>query len=340
MPQEKLISIEALPFSFPLSKTFQGSNYQRRMVHAIIIKVETETGVFGEAYWEPPEGMDLDAVCTIINDYLSPLLKGDDPLRYRFLHSKMEDGIFPFERIGLYDKFRKGILKSIAISTVDIGLWDLIGKLLDTPVSKILGGFRKSIPVMEVVYGNSENDPTHEDLAKEIDDVIRRGIHAIKLKVGHFDVKTDLDRLRVAREIGGDNFAIACDSNKNWTLEKAISFSRGARQYSPTWLEEPVVETDEPNTLAILKRHTDIPIAGGQFELYPNHIRDMMANRALDIPNCDVGFIGGITGWLEVAFITRQYYGNLAHHLQFQLAIHLLSSGRSYCRTERRSQQR
>lgn len=326
MIHEKLISIKAIPFSSPLSKTFQGSNYLRRKVNAIIIKVETETGVSGEAYFEPPEGVDLGAISTLINDYFSSLLKGHDPLRFRFVHSIMKEATFPFEKIGINDKFSKGILKNVAISMVDIGLWDLNGKLLESPVSKILGGFRESIPVMEVVYGNSEDDPTHEQLAKEIEDVIRRGIHAIKLKVGYHDVKTDIGRLKVAREIGGEDFAIACDSNKNWTLEQAISFSKEARHYSLTWLEEPIVEGDELNTLAILKRYTNIPIAGGQFELYPNHIKDMMANGALDIPNCDIGFIGGVTGWLEIASIARQFNGKIAHHLQFQLAIHLLSS--------------
>jgi D-arabinonate dehydratase len=222
------------------------------------------------------------------------------------------------------DLGNKAILMQ-AMAAVDIASWDAIGKSLNMPLYKLLGGYRDAVPVIAIggYYADGKGD---RELADELLCYKNSGLAGIKLKVGKLSPAEDADRVRFARQTVGDEFMIACDANQSWSVGEAIEFARRVQALQVRWFEEPVQWYDQLRGLPEVRNSGGIPVVAGQGEISRFGCRDLILAGAVDILNVDATIAGGITEWRRIAALASSLNVSMAHHEEPQVSVHLLAA--------------
>ncbi len=237
----------------------------------------------------------------------------------------------PFDVEKIWDKMyshnRKPVAKGEYISSigsVDIAVWDIIGKALNMPVYKVLGGFRKKIRVY-AAGGYYEEGKTISDLVREMEGYIEEGFNAVKMKIGGASFSEDVERVRAVREALGEDIDILVDANNKWRAYEAIQFGRAIEEFKPFWFEEPVVP-DDFDGCAEVRQALDIPIVAGENEFTRWGCRDLIQAGSADILNLDTVKAGGITEYRKIAALASAYHIPVSPHGSPHMAVHLLAS--------------
>ena len=323
---QKIKNIQVIPLVRRLNRAFQGSTYQIVSRNTLFVRVETEEGILGEAF-----GGDEDIyqakVVAVANEFLAPRIIGMELLPIEELWQAMiSTAPLPFHNRGIHtlDLINHAVLMQ-AIAIIDLGLWDTLGKALNKPVWRLLGGFRNKVPVIGIGgYHRSAGDL--EGLVSEVESFLAFGLSGIKLKVGSLQITQDLKRVETLRKHFGKRLLLCCDANQAWTLDEALQFARGAKDYELEWLEEPIRWNDQLVGLRRLREETDIPIVAGQGEISSLGCRDLILNRCVDILNVDATIAGGVTEWRRAATFAQMMNVKMGHHEEPQVALHLLAS--------------
>src|SRR5260221_6743891 len=193
----KIAEITAIPTSFPLPKDSNVRLGIGRAVKrdAVIVKVRMESGIVG--YGESNEGRAPGAVAALINTTLRTLVLGMDAT----------DVVGVWNRIYSRQLASHGMGAgcSLAMSGLDMALWDIRAKAVGWPLYKLLGGAQKPIPAYAGGVSLGFQDP--KDLVAEAKAHVDAGYKAIKLRLGD-NVKDDLRRVEAARDAFGDDLEI------------------------------------------------------------------------------------------------------------------------------------
>jgi L-alanine-DL-glutamate epimerase-like enolase superfamily enzyme len=271
-----------------------------------ILEIQTDQGIVGRSL--PSGSTDL------IESKLARVIKGENPFYVEYLWDKMY-------------RSRKPVAKGLmirAIGSVDLAIWDIIGKALDMPVYRAMGGFRDTIRVY-AAGGYYREDKSIADLAKELEEYVDEGFRAVKMKVGGEDFRTDVERVRVAREAIGPDIDLLIDANNKWNAYEAIRFGRAVEKYDLYWFEEPV-EPDDFAGCAEVRQALDIPIVAGENEFTRWGCRDLLEARSADILNLDTVLAGGPTEYRKIAALASAYHVPVAPHGNPFMAVHVLGS--------------
>jgi len=197
-----------------------------------------------------------------------------------------------------------------AISGIDIALWDLMGKICQQPVSRLLGGcYRHKIrPYASLLF--DEAGPLRDKLLK----VVELGFKAVKLgwrPFGRRDRRTDELLVRTARETLGPNVDLMVDAGGSeqfwphgykWALETAKMLAN----YDVTWFEE-ALPPDDLEGFIELRRHAPLPIATGEVLTRRQSFRPYIEQHAVDIIQPDCTKCGGITEALRIAWLAYDH---------------------------------
>jgi L-rhamnonate dehydratase len=235
-----------------------------------------------------------------IDLYLKPLLIGADPFDSEFLWQHMYRKTLAFGR--------KGIVMT-AISAIDIGIWDLLGKASGRPVFKLLGGRTKQqIPV----YASRLYSQPLDELAAEALKYKKAGYRAMKLRFGWGPIdgaagmQKNVDLVRTVRETVGDDVDIMADAYMGWNLDYARRMIPRLEPFRLRWLEEAVIP-DDARGYASLKALRGVPIAGGEHAFTIYEFRDLLDLQALDYIQFDTNRVGGITQARKIAALAEAY---------------------------------
>ncbi len=283
-----------------------------------LVQVDTDAGItgYGEAKAEVGSAAICGPVAAAVNQELRPLLMGEDPGNIQGLWEKMYSGTRahyalrygrPFPELG-----RRG-LRIAAISGVDMALWDLLGKQLQVPLHRLLGGrCRERIPA----YASGGWVAAAEIGAQLRQTISEGGFRAVKMRVGVMDgdVETSIKRVRAAREGLGSDIELMADAHGTFDLPSARRFCRGVADCNLAWLEEPV-NADDVTGAAAVRASTDIPIAAGESLSTRFEFRTHIEAGAVDILQPDPAIAGGITEVLRIAALASAYQLKLAPHL-------------------------
>jgi L-alanine-DL-glutamate epimerase-like enolase superfamily enzyme len=235
-----------------------------------------------------------------IDVYLKPLLVGADPWDTEFLWQHMYRRTMAFGRKGV---------GMVAISAVDIALWDVLGKAAGQPVFRLLGGRTKPrIPV----YASRLYSQPLDALAEEAAKYKAEGYSAMKLRFGWgptdgaAGMHRNVELVRTVRETVGEGVDVMADAYMGWTLDYARRMIPLLEPFNLRWLEEPVIP-DDAGGYAALKALGRIPIAGGEHGFTIHEFRDLLQANALDYVQFDTNRVGGITQARKIAALAEAY---------------------------------
>lgn len=265
-------------------------------------EIETEDGTIGigNAALAPT------IVKSTIDQYFAPMVIGEDPFDYAYLWEKM------YRRTHAWG--RKGI-GMIAISAVDIALWDLMGKLVNKPVFKLLGGRTKEkIPT----YYSKLYADTIPAMQAEAETAMNNGYSAYKSRFGFgpkdgmTGMRENIKRVEALREVIGYDNDLMLDAYMGWNLDYAKRIIPKLVKFEPRWLEEPVI-ADDVNGYAELNKGP-IPISGGEHEYSLLGCAQLLEKKAVSILQYDTNRVGGITAAQKINAVAESYQTPVVPH--------------------------
>ncbi|GAB2916177.1 L-rhamnonate dehydratase [Paralcaligenes sp. KSB-10] len=236
----------------------------------------------------------------IIDQYLSPLVIGQDPFDYEYLWQRMYRSTLAWGR--------KGVAMA-AISAIDIALWDLMGKATGRPVFKLLGGRTKEkIPC----YASKLYRRDLSEMQGEAQSYLDQGFSAMKMRFGYgpkdgpAGARKNIESVEAVREVIGYDVDLMLECYMGWNLEYAKRILPKLERFEPRWLEEPVI-ADDIDGYAELNHLTSIPISGGEHEFTSHGFRQLLDKRAVSVIQYDTNRVGGITAAHKINALAEVY---------------------------------
>jgi L-alanine-DL-glutamate epimerase-like enolase superfamily enzyme len=209
----------------------------------------------------------------------------------------------------------------MAASALDTALWDLSARLRGLPLSVALG----RPPATHAMYGSGGSfSLSSSELADEALSFQDRGYAGYKLRVGHDDLGTDIERILAVKERVRPGFFVAVDANQGWSRDQAARACDRLADTGLAWIEEPLKAADIEG-LADLHRRTAIPIAAGETLPGTEPNADLVRERAVDIFQPDIMNCGGVTPFLELTGLAAQHQVQVMPHLFAELGAHLMA---------------
>ena len=277
----KITDVRMETYEWNRAKPIRNGRYVYPTAGLNVVKIDTDEGVSGLGLCGGVQG--AEEIGRSILEHLRQFVVGQDP----FDNEKIWDDMWQPKLVG-----RRGITTRV-ISGIDIAIWDIKGKVANRPVYKLLGGYTDKVPVY-IAGGYYEEGKGLEELAAEMEESVRMGARAIKMKIGGAPINEDVERVRVVREAVGPTVKVMVDANCAYRYYEAIEIARKMEKYDIFWFEEPV-NPDDYEGHRLISQATIIPVATGENEYTRYGFRDLIQNRCAAIIQPDGLIMGGIT---------------------------------------------
>ena len=263
-----------------------------------LVRVVTDEGITGIGSCSG----NGELIEVIVGKVLKPLLIGMDPSEIDQIWDKV------YVRGGHKEFGTRGI-GVVALSGVDIALWDILGKARGVPLYELLGGkCRDKVPVYATALYPEEPSKVAQRARKFAD----QGFHGVKIKVG-FDLDQDIRIVRAVREELGKDFVIMTDANQGYSVDVALEASDAFADCGAFWLEEPLFVEDIEGH-AILREKGRTPIAVGE-NLHTRYaFENFIARGAVDFIQPDVARAGGITEITKITALAARHNVPVSFH--------------------------
>lgn len=204
-----------------------------------------------------------------------------------------------------------GGVTTLAMAAIDIGLWDLRGRVAGLGLADLLGRQRGRVPV----YASGVNRHlTLDELSEQVSRWVAAGHTRFKIKVGQPGLDEDIERVAAVRRIIGPGRLLMLDANQLWDLPAARRAARALAPFDIFWLEEPLPAEDIP-AYAALRAAIDIPVAAGESLYTEAQFRDVLLAGAVDYLQPNVCRVGGVTPFLRIARLARLFGIPVMPHL-------------------------
>ena len=250
------------------------------------------------------------ATAKVAEHLLKSIISSADPFQHPALWTKMQMAV---RNLG-----NRGIA-AMAISAIDVALWDLRAKLLNVSLVQLLGAARESIPA----YG-SGGFTSYDDkqLQTQLGGWAERGFRYVKMKIGTRP-EDDLRRVRVARKAIGDAVDLFVDANGAYTVKQAIHLAQIFHESNVIWFEEPV-SSDDLSGLHFVRSHVPAPmeVAAGEYGYTVPYFEHMLSAKSVDVQQADATRAQGITGFLGAAALCDAHQIALSAHCAPSIHMH------------------
>ena len=253
----------------------------RTQLGQIVVEIRTDDGLRGIGV-----GGGGAAGIHIVETVLSDLLLGEEATAVEQLHAKMLDHTEFYGRSGLV---------VMAISGVDLALWDLRGKAAEQPIARLLNSevdLQAALPTYVTVFGSTDTE-----------DALLRGHRAVKLHVERFghppDVAAIASHVAEVRAALGQDGMLMLDAFARWDVKTSQHVAEAVERFNLAWLEEPLRPSDFSG-YAYLRDHSPVAIAGGEHEYLASGFQNLIDHELHAVLQPDINWCGGMTTMIEI----------------------------------------
>jgi L-alanine-DL-glutamate epimerase-like enolase superfamily enzyme len=315
----KIKDLTAYPVSFPIPADKGVTLGIGRAVKrdAVLVRIETESGLVG--WGEAHAGRAPGAVAQLANTTLKTLI----------------DGMAASDVVGVWDRVYKmqlashgmGAAAAIALSGIDMALWDIRAKAVGWPLYRLLGGAARPIPAY--AGGVSLGYQPPDELVAEARHSVEAGYRALKLRLGDTPAD-DIARVQAVRQAFGDDLDILTDANAAYSLSDVRRVMPALDTAGVGWLEEPFPPHDH-RRYAEARSYGRTPLAAGENHYTRFEFHRLIEDGLVTIVQPDLSKTGGITEGLRIAALASAWKLSINPHtsltgLNVAATIHLLSA--------------
>lgn len=298
IPKIRSLSVVGLQFGPLPGKSYGNARAMGFAPRSAVIHVETDEGVvgIGEAAGNP----------IIVREHLNALSGF-------FVGRSIYD--FPLIQSFLYNKlYHSGVQNELTgtLSGIDVALFDAQGRTLGLRVCDLLGGCGATRFPVYASTGYFSDDPSNrfEDMLAKVRPLNFLGA---KIKIGR-GVQSDVERVRIAREILGNDLLLIVDMNAAYTVDIALESIRALVPYGIHWVEEPIAPWDLQG-YAELRRRSPVPLSAGEAHYTAREFSALVSGRCVDILQPSITYTGGLHEARRIAFLAQSNNLRIAPHV-------------------------
>ncbi len=297
------------PLEVPLKLPLGTSADTVRNAPLLLIDLHTDEGVTGNAYLFCYRRSSMKALAPLLQDAVD-LVQGRaaEPLLL---------GAMLARRLALVGNV--GLVR-MALSGLDVALWDANAKAAGLPLATLLGAGPGR---MRAYNSNGLGLLGARDTAAQVPQLLERGFTALKLRLGYPSLKEDLDVLHAVRAQLPAGTDLMVDYNQGLSLQDALQRGRQLQEHGVYWLEEPI-RHDDWDGCARLARELQMPLQMGENLDGPKDVWRLLQHKACDFMMPDLARIGGVSGWVQSASICAAAGVDVSSHLYAEVSAHLL----------------
>ncbi len=305
--KSKIRAVQVRTVRVPMTHPHQTAGGTVSESPLVLTDITTEDGVVGHSVVFTYTPAALKPTAELIRN-LEPLILGE-PLAPAELEQRLARR---FRLLGTQG------LVGIALSAIDMALWDALARSHGVPLVSLLGGVAKPIPA----YGGIGYDGV-KGSGEAAEHWAKQGFSGIKAKIGYATVEEDVAVIRAMRKAAGDSVAIMVDYNQCLTPVEAMQRLRVLDDEGLTWVEEPTLAHDYAGH-ARVAREAATPIQCGENWWGTLDMQHAIDAEACDYMMPDVMKIGGVTGWMRAAALAQAKGIRLSSHLWPEISAQLL----------------
>jgi len=284
----KITDIELGHLSIPLKTPFKTALRTVTHVEDVLVKVLTDTSHVGYGAAPPTAaitGETRESIETAIEQHIKKQIIGQS---IENLETTMQ-------------RLHQSVSKNTsARAAVDMALYDLWGQLYETPVYKLLGGYRKEI-VTDITI--SVNEP--EEMARDSLDAVKGGFRTLKIKVGK-EPEKDITRLERIRETIGHDINLRLDANQGWTPREAVYILNSIKDAGiEIELVEQPVKGHDLEGLKFVTDHVSVPVVADESVFSTQDALKIIRMHAADMMNIKLMKTGGIYNALKICALAE-----------------------------------
>ena len=280
----------------------------------VILRLRTNNGLegLGVTFY----GGKMTGSLRIAVEELAALTVGEDPLRIEFIVTKLRAAA---------DSSGPGGIFTLALSAIDVALWDIKGKALEQPLWKLLGGHRDKGQGANLCLRRA---PSRSQAQRAAQILVQKGFREMKTQMalpGDPVPNDEIRRVSVIREAIGPDIKLMCDINQRWRPEQAIDIGSRVENVGLFWLED-VTTADDFTGLARVTAALNTPIAGGEYLWGITPFRHMIEARSVDIVMVDIARVGGVTQWMKVAGMAEAFNLPIVSHVMPEILVNVVAA--------------
>lgn len=288
----KIVAVEIQSTRIPVVRAHKMAIGTTHFQENVVVKLFTEDGMMGVG--EAPHmvghsqlGETPHTVRVILRHKLVPTVLGMSPFDQEAITQALDRAVPGNQR---------------AKGAIVMAVYDLAGKLLNTPVYNLLGGKIRdsvplswSLPIVDI-----------DTAVKEAHEMIERGWRILKVKVGRREPDEDIEMVRVLRESVGDEISIRADANQAYDVKTAMRVLRGLEPYNLDFMEQPV-HRDDFEGMAEVTQLSPIPIMADESAKSVESLAALARSRAADYVSIYIIGPGGIVNSKKMAAVAQAF---------------------------------